>query len=71
MSSKTASKYLSYLVRLWREDSSSSWRASVQNPLTGERRSFPNLALLLRFLEEQTGEAWGESGEEDGDGGSE
>ncbi len=49
-------KYLAYLIRLWREGDSKSWRATLQNPHTGERRSFSDLATLLSFLEEQTHE---------------
>ena len=35
--------YLSYLLRLWREDGEelSNWRASLESALTGERHVFP------------------------------
>ena len=42
--------YHAYLLRLWRESPSSSWRAWVQDVGTGERRGFASLAALLRFL---------------------
>lgn len=55
---KASSDYLAYLLRLWREDNTTDWRATLQNPHTGERRSFADLPTLLAFLEEQTGERW-------------
>jgi hypothetical protein len=51
-------EYIAYLLRLWREESAVQWRATLQNPHTGERRSFADLSSLLAFLEEQTGERW-------------
>jgi len=51
-------EYLAYLLRLWREESAAHWRATLQNPHTGERRSFADLHTLLAFLEAQTGERW-------------
>ena len=50
-------RYIAYLVRLWRPGSSrsSAWRASVEDPHSGARRAFANLASLFAFLEEQTG----------------
>ena len=35
-------RYIAYLVRLWRADSSQSpaWRASVEDPHSGARRGF-------------------------------
>ena len=49
--------YIAYLVRLWRPGSSQSpaWRASVEDPHSGERRAFADLASLFAFLEEQIG----------------
>lgn len=49
-------RYLAYLVRLWKVDMEEEfvWRASAQSPHTGERHAFADLALLVRFLEEQT-----------------
>ncbi len=49
-------QYLSYLVRLWDEGSrdASCWRASLEEPGSGERRGFADLASLFTFLEEQT-----------------
>jgi hypothetical protein len=49
--------YLAYLLRLWEVDTGGQqvWRASLQDPRTGERRGFANLAELGTFLAEQIG----------------
>ena len=51
----------SYLLRLWRveDDGKMIWRASLQNPDTGERRGFSTVADLLSFLEAEYGAAVG------------
>lgn len=48
--------YLAYMLRLWqvRIDGDVAWRASIENPHTGERHGFANLDRLFEFLEEQT-----------------
>jgi hypothetical protein len=50
------SGYVSYLLRLWREKGSAStgWRASLQDPLSGERVGFAHLDELVAFLREKT-----------------
>ena len=57
-------RYFSYLLRLWQVDGAgaSDWRASLEDPHTGERRGFANLESLFAFLKEQTGDGgeWGE-----------
>lgn len=47
---------LVYVVRLWQSDSTdqATWRASVQNPGSGERHIFANLEEFFAFVEEQT-----------------
>ncbi len=50
------SSYFSYLLRLWRERETAPWRATVEDPHTGERWGFANLRQFIAFLEEQTGE---------------
>ena len=47
---------LVYVIRLWPSGSSEQpvWRSSVQNPLTGERHIFADLADFFAFVEEQT-----------------
>jgi hypothetical protein len=51
------SGYVSYVLRLWRERDSASawWRASLQDPLSGQRVGFAHLDELIAFLREQTG----------------
>ena len=47
--------YLSYLLRLWGtgQDAESTWRASLESPMTGERRGFASLKDLFAFLQAQ------------------
>ena len=53
------SGHYSYLLRLWREKGSASiqWRASLQDPHSGQRVGFAHLDELVAFLREQTGPA--------------
>jgi hypothetical protein len=46
-------RYLSYLLRLWQASSGGElvWRASLEDPHTGERRGFACLAELIAYLE--------------------
>jgi hypothetical protein len=53
-------EYFAYLLRLWRENSDGSWRALLENPNAEERIGFANLADLIEFLENKTGEAIGQ-----------
>jgi len=48
--------HLAYLLRLWRvsDDGNPIWRASLENPHSGERHGFANLELPCAFLEEKT-----------------
>jgi hypothetical protein len=48
--------YLSYLLRLWRISGGVRpvWRASLEHPHTGERKSFADLATLFAFLQQET-----------------
>ncbi len=48
--------YLAYLVRLWQVTSAGRpvWRASLENPHTGERRGFADLDALVAFLKNKT-----------------
>ena len=47
---------LSYLLRLWpvQQQDQTVWRASLENPHTGERLGFATLERLFAFLEDQT-----------------
>lgn len=49
-------RYLSFLLRLWRVKRNGDliWRASLDDPHTGERRGFASLATLMDFLKQQT-----------------
>jgi hypothetical protein len=48
--------YIAYLLRLWRERNAGVdvWRASLEDPHTGQRQGFADLDRLLSFLKEQT-----------------
>lgn len=48
--------YVSYLLRLWRErlGQTSLWRASLQDPHSGERVGFAHLDELFAYLRERT-----------------
>lgn len=52
--------YLSYLMRLWRvrDGAKTTWRASLQNALSGETHNFASLDRLCTFLREQTGQLY-------------
>ncbi len=41
-----ASNYHAFLLRLWRENGRSPWRASVENPHDGEKKTFATLEQL-------------------------
>ena len=47
---------LSYLLRLWQVERNDElvWWASLENPRTGERQAFADLAELFTFLDEKT-----------------
>ena len=55
--------YVSYLLRMWQTGGSKGadireaalWRASLQNPLSGERFVFASLEELFCYLQRQTG----------------
>ncbi len=48
-------RYQSFLLRLWitRIEQGTVWRASLENPHTGERLTFATLERLFAFLEDQ------------------
>jgi hypothetical protein len=46
--------YFSYLLRMWRTGENSAWRASLEDPQTGERVGFRSLEALWSFLWERT-----------------
>lgn len=57
--------YHSFLLRLWRVqvDGEPIWRASLENPFTGERKGFANLSELVVYLEAQVSDANDDGGE--------
>jgi hypothetical protein len=49
--------YMAYMLRLWQagsRDGKSIWRASLENPHTGERQAFGDVEALVAFLAEKT-----------------
>jgi hypothetical protein len=54
---KQQGRYLSYLLRLWRESNGEPplWRASLETPQSHMRQGFASLADLFAFLENETG----------------
>lgn len=53
-----ARPYRAFLLRLWLVETGDPpvWRASLEDPHTGERRGFADLARLFAYLKEQTDE---------------
>jgi hypothetical protein len=49
--------YQSYLLRLWKEQNTPGWRASLQDVATHECHNFSNLSNLLSFIYSQVGQA--------------
>ncbi len=47
--------YLAYLIRFWTEPGSlpGQWRASLEDPRTGERRGFAGLEALMGFVRDR------------------
>ncbi len=45
--------YRSFLLRLWRSksDATTSWYASLEDPVSGERKGFSSLTAMVDFLE--------------------
>jgi len=48
--------YYAYLLRCWRENAAAPWRATLENPHSGEIIGFASLEQLYQFLERQTGQ---------------
>lgn len=46
--------YSAYLLRLWYEEGTVSWRATLENVHTGEQTGFANLEKLFAYLRQQT-----------------
>ncbi len=54
-------EYISYLLRMWRASNKGkvAWRASLENPHSGERLGFASLDKLFAFLRQQANVASG------------
>lgn len=54
--SESGERYHSFLLRLWQAggDGKSVWRAALENPLTGEKRAFPDIAAMMDYLRRVT-----------------
>jgi len=66
-------KNLSYLLHMWQVERNGEpvWWASLENPRTGERQVFADLAELFAFLDEKTIDLLQLTGENDLDPGGE
>ena len=42
--------YHAMMLRLWRDDHAKQWRASIQDPHTGEKRRFANIEQFCAYL---------------------
>lgn len=51
---KNTYAYQAYLIRLWQEEEQGEWRATLENPHTGERKGFANLDSLITYLRAKT-----------------
>ena len=50
------SSYQPYLLRLWRDNPNAKWQASLDALDATHQYNFPNLAMLVMFLEAKVGE---------------
>jgi hypothetical protein len=50
------SRYLAYMLRLWQVKTAkkTTWRASLESSLSGERQGFASLDDLFEFLRRET-----------------
>lgn len=56
MTIKNRKKYLTFLLRFWREGENSPWRATLESPYGGKQYAFSSLEKLFAFLKEKTDE---------------
>lgn len=50
MQTDWSTNYYAFLLRLWREEEQMPWRASLEDPHTGEKVHFAELEKLVAFL---------------------
>ena len=48
--------YITYLLRLWRAEETEPWRASLNDPHSGDKHNFASLDQMIEFLRAQAGE---------------
>ncbi len=62
--SENSKLYFSYLLRIWKTGSAETitWRASLEEPHTGERLTFTSLERLFAFLEDRCNEKENKTG---------
>ena len=56
MDRETAPSYLSFLLRVWKNDNSTGWHASLEMPHADTRVHFATLHDLVLHIEKETGE---------------
>lgn len=54
MNTKDSADYQAFLLRVWREDDLSGWRAVLEDPHTGQSIGFSSMKQLFNFLEAKT-----------------
>lgn len=54
---KNTSRYVSYLLRLWRDADSGPWRATLVDGQSGQSRSFADPGRLFAYLRVQMEDA--------------
>jgi hypothetical protein len=52
-------RYFAYMLRLWRDDEHSPWRATIEDPHTGHSAGFSSLEQLFEFIAGTTDGATG------------
>lgn len=50
---KQGMDYIAYLLRLWRTEHSGPWKASLEDPHTGQRVGFSTVSALYAFLDQE------------------
>ncbi|HSM55617.1 MAG TPA: hypothetical protein VK879_05615 [Candidatus Sulfomarinibacteraceae bacterium] len=49
--------YIAYLLRLWKEEGQSEWRASLENPRNGQKHYFTSLEALFNYVVKELDDA--------------
>jgi hypothetical protein len=66
-------RYLAYLLRLWqiKDEGKLVWRASLEDPQTGERQGFASMQALIDFLWRQVSDSNSKGGPDQNSNGNE